>query len=194
MKNNKKTNAQKLKPLLKGSSKKQLGKSAIRMLMDTAAGFLGAGTAALIGNQGVSAAIGITTNGSGHYFDIPILKSFGVGLAVGPTFAGTKSGGNTTRSATGDQTSSASDRLKAFGSYIKEKFFLDKLGKSTDELPPDNITISEASGETVSGLGMLDMTSLDLIEQGVVADAMTFSGQSEVSEFDNAETIDFDHI
>jgi hypothetical protein len=142
--------------------------SAIESVKDLVIGVIGGGVAgAAVGKP--SLLVGFGTSLIGHYMGSPMATSFGMGMMA--------SGGYQIGSGAVNGTEPAGfegvkERIKAFGTNIKGRFYLDKIIKPKDATPP-------AKEESTNGVGSvqyfkypqnekeLDMTALDNIENAI---------------------------
>lgn len=194
-----KSAAQEMLPLFKGGEEKHFGWSTARAGLDVLSGFIGAGTSAAMKHPIIGTVAGFAASALGHYFNVPTVQSFGVGLAVGPVFdqgdsaSVTVDSRNMNMNMDMDGESTLKGRLSAFGEFVKKKFMLDKMGSNEDSVEI-NLSLSEQTADQINGLGTLDMSALDAIEQSIVAGAISAQNATQDRSFSDAEILSIDHI
>jgi hypothetical protein len=169
----------------KGSAKN----SAIESVKDLVVGVVGGGLAgAAVGKP--SLLVGFGTSLIGHYMGSSLATSFGLGMMA--------SGGYQIGSGTvnGTVTENVKERVKAFGTNIKQRLYLDKIIKPKDE----------TKEETTNGMGdvqyfkypqqnqELDMGALENIEREIAKSGEQFQQRQMSGSYDDVSGTGEDKI
>jgi hypothetical protein len=169
-----------LKPL---DTKDNIKNTIIETGKSVVIGLVGAGIGAAIGKP--SLALGLATTGVGHYRNSKMLTSLGVGMMASGSYqigasavSGTDVGG----------LEGAKERIKAFGSDIKHRLYIDKFIKS------------KSKDETTNGMGEvqyfkypkneLDMGSLENIENEIARSGERFEQRQMSGSEDDFQGVD----
>lgn len=156
---------------------KEAARSGKALLLDVVVGVVGGGAAgAIIGRP--SLLVGLGVNFAGHFFEMPLVSSFGMGMMAANGFQGD----GVQLSGNESATERAKQRLKNYKKSFSHKLYLDKF-KKKDQTTDANQQVGEVKyfiypGNGGTNVRGMDMTALDNIENQIMQSAMQFQKRS----------------
>jgi len=175
----KKQERRNLKEIMKEPGK-QMGKAGKDMLVDVVIGVVAGGaTGAMIGKP--SLITGLLVNFAGHFVEIPLISTFGMGMMAANGFQSEPAiSGNE------GMVERAKQRLIVYKNNFLQKTYIDKLKKGKTEVATDQpvgevkyFVYPHANGADMSAM---DMTDLDRIENQIMQSAAQFNSQEPIAQ------------
>jgi hypothetical protein len=179
----KKQDRRSLKEIMKEPGK-QMGKAGKNMLVDVVVGVVAGGaTGAMIGKP--SLITGLLVNFAGHFVEVPLLSTFGMGMMAANGF-------QTEPAISGNEgmVERAKQRLIVYKNNFLQKTYIDKLKKGKVEVATDQpvgevkyFVYPHANGADLSAM---DLTDLDRIENQIMQAAVQFDQKEPIAQMRNS--------